>query len=99
VNRKTNTIIFILAATVFNIIITMICFLLLIILYSQILFSLLPDNSVAWALPVIFILAIVAAIFIYRALIKVFIKKVDMEKYFDPIFKRNPRANSPPRQP
>jgi len=87
-NKKANTIIFILAATVFNVLITMICFLLLIAIYSQFFFPILPQDSIAWALPVIFILAIVAAIFIYRALIKLLVKKVDMEKYFDPIFKR-----------
>jgi len=89
-NKKTNTIIFIIAATVFNIIITMICFLVILVLYSRFFFPRLPEESITWALPVIFVLSIVASIFIYRLVIKILMKKVDMEKYFDPIFSRRP---------
>ena len=87
-NKKTNTIIFMLAATVANIIITIVCFLVLLVLYSKIVFPLLPEESITWALPVMFVFSIIASIFIYRLLIKFMMKKVDMEKYFDPIFSR-----------
>ena len=92
-NKKRNTIIFLFAATVFNIIMTMLCFFALLVIYTRFLFSLLPEDSVAWALPVIFVLAIVASVFIYKFLIKVLMKKVEVEKYFDPIFnRRQPRG-------
>jgi len=94
-NKKRNTIIFMIGATVFNIILTVICFLIMLVFYSQVLFPRLPEESVGWALPVIFVLSIVASVFIYRALIKILMKKVDVEKYFDPIFNRRP---SPRRQ-
>ena len=81
-------------ATVFNIIMTMICFLAILVIYSRFFFPRLPEESIAWALPGTFVLAIVASIVIYRALIKILMKKVDMEKYFDPIFNRRP-----PRKP
>ena len=91
-SKKTNTLLFILAGTVFNIIITMSCFLILLIIYSKFLSGRIGESISAWVLPVFFIAAIVAAFFIYRLAVKIIIKKVDMDKYFDPIFgKRRPR--------
>ena len=87
-NKRVNTVVFIFAATVFNVIVTMACFLIMIVLYSQFLLPMLPEDSIAWALPVMFVFSIVAAIFIYRALIKLLAKKINVEKYFDPIFNR-----------
>ena len=83
-----------LGATVFNIIITTLCFLAMLVIYSYVFFPRLPEESIAWALPVIFVFSIAASILIYRAVIKLLMKKVDMEKYFDPIFSRRP----PPRR-
>ena len=94
-NKTTNTIIFILVATVFNVILTIACFLVLLVLYSQILFPILPEESVAWALPILFVLSIVASLIIYRLLIKLLMKKVDMDKYFNPIFTRRPLPRKP----
>ena len=90
-NKKANTVIFILVATVFNIVMTMLCFLALLLIYSRLLFPILPGESLAWALPSMFILSIVACIFIYRGIVKVLVKKVEMEKYFDPIFNGRPQ--------
>ena len=90
-NKKANTILFILAATVFNIIVTVLCFLVILVLYSRFLYSIFPEESVAWALPVIFIASIVASFFVYRIVVKLIMKKVDMDKYFDPIFSRRQR--------
>ena len=89
-NKKTNTLIFILVATVVNVILTIVCFLVLLLIYSQLIFPMLPEESVAWALPILFVLSIVASLIIYRLLIKLMMKKVDMDKYFDPIFGRRP---------
>ena len=84
-NKKTNTIWFILGATVFNILTTIICFVLLLVLYVKLN---LPESTVAWGFPLIFIGAIVLSFLIYRLVIKQVMKKVEMEKYFDPIFGR-----------
>ena len=85
-NKKTNTLLFILGGTVFNVLTTVLCFLLLLVLYSSVLASLLPENSGAWMIPIAFIASIVASFFIYRLAIKLLMKKIDIEKYFDPIF-------------
>ena len=87
-SKKTNTLLFILGWTVFNIIITVLSFFIFLVIYSRFLNGLLPESSAAWAIPIIFVVSIVASFFVYRLIIKVIMKKVDMEKYFDPIFGR-----------
>jgi len=87
-SKKTNTFLFIIGGTIFNIIVTVLCFALFLFAYSRFLFPYLPEDSGAWIIPLIFVLSITASLFIYRQVIKVFIEKVDMEKYFDPVFTR-----------
>ncbi|MDR1287154.1 MAG: leader peptide processing enzyme [Treponema sp.] len=90
-NKKANTLVFILGATVFNILVTVMCFVLLFVLYARFLASLLPENAAAWGFPVIFIAAIALSFIIYRVILKQLLRRVDVEKYFDPIFgKRRP---------
>ena len=94
-SKKTNTLLFILGGTVFNILVTIICFILFLLIYFKFLQPQLPENATGVALPVIFVLAIVVSFLVYRVVIKIVMKKVDMEKYFDPIF--GPRR--PQRKP
>jgi hypothetical protein len=85
-SKKTNTLWFILGATAFNILITIICFVALLVLYARFFIPILPESSAAWGFPVIFIGAIALSFVIYRLVLKQIMKKVDMEKHFDPIF-------------
>ena len=94
-SKKTNTFLFILAGTVFNILVTILCFVILLVVYGRFLQPILPESATGIALPIIFIAAIVASFLVYRLVIKIVMKKVDMEKYFDPIF--GPRR--PARKP
>jgi pilus assembly protein TadC len=87
-SKKTNTLWFILGATVFNILTTIICFILLLLVYARLLLPKLPESAAAWGLPIIFIGAIVLSFIFYRFILKQIMKKVDMEKHFDPIFGR-----------
>jgi phosphoglycerol transferase MdoB-like AlkP superfamily enzyme len=84
-NKKVNTILFILGATVFNIMITVLSFLLLLLLYSKLLLRFLPEEANAWSFPLIFIAAIVISFFVYKVALGFLLKKVNVEKYFDPI--------------
>jgi hypothetical protein len=84
-NKKVNTILFILGATVFNIIITVLSFLLLLLLYAKFLMRFLPEGAQAWSFPLIFISAIVASFFVYKTALGFLLKKINFEKYFDPI--------------
>ena len=86
-SKKTNTLWFVLGATVFNIITTMIIFILLFfVVYAQFLMPNLPDDAVSPALFISFFGAIVLSFILYRYILKYIMKKVDMEKHFDPIF-------------
>jgi len=87
-NKKLNTLLFVLAATLFNIIVTIVSFAVLFLLYAKFIMSLLPEFSQIWGLPVIFIIAIVISFFVYRFLLKYLMKKVRIEDYLDPIFKK-----------
>ena len=87
-SKKTNTLWFILGATAFNILTTLICFVLLLVIYVKLFVSHLPESAAAWGFPIIFIGAIVLSFVLYRFILKLVMKKIDMEKYFDPIFGR-----------
>ena len=87
-NKKIKTLLFILGATVFNIITTAVCFVILLVFYSRVLFSRLPEAVTAWMMPAFFIISIVVSFLVYRFAVKIMTKKVDMEKHFDPIFGR-----------
>jgi len=93
-SKKTNTLLFILGGTVFNIIITVLCFIVFLVIYSAVLLPVLPEDSAAWALPIIFVASIAVSFFVYRLAVNLVTKKIDMEKHFDPIFGRRP----PPRK-
>jgi uncharacterized Tic20 family protein len=91
-SKKTNTFLFLIGATVFNIIITIASFIVLIILYGRFLAPTLPAEAASWGLPIIFVASIALAFVIYRLAIKIMLKKVDAEKTFDPLFRpRRPK--------
>jgi hypothetical protein len=90
-NKKTNTLLFILGATVFNVIVTVGSFILLLLLFFKVMAPVLNDNAAALGLPLIFIAAIAIAFVLYRLVLKVLMKRIDVEKYFDPIFKPRKR--------
>jgi hypothetical protein len=87
-SKKTNTLWFILGATVFNLLVTVICFVALLLLYVRVLAPLFPDpeNAAAWGFPLVFIAAIVLSFVVYRVLLKQLTKRVNIDKHFDPIF-------------
>ena len=87
-SKKTNTLLFILGGTIFNVLITVISFLVFLLIYSKVLYGRINESSAAWVLPVLFIAAIVVSFLVYRLAIKIIMKKVNMEKHFDPIFKQ-----------
>lgn len=93
-NKKANTLLFVLGATVFNILITVASFMALLALYARLLMPVLPEAGQAWAFPLIFIAAIALSFLIYRFTLKFLMKKIAVEKYFDPIFggRRKPPA-------
>jgi hypothetical protein len=85
-SKKTNTLLFMLGATLFNILVTVLCFIGLLILYAKYIMQFVPESGQAWGFPIIFIAAIALSFVVYRLILKVLLKKVDIERYFDPIF-------------
>ena len=91
-NKKVNTFLFILGATVFNVLVAIICFFLLTFLYLTFIAHLLPEQGHVWSFTFIFLACIVLSILVYRFAVKFLLKKIDVEKYFDPIFIRKNRG-------
>jgi hypothetical protein len=85
-SKKTNTLWFILGATAFNILVTIVSFVVMLVLYSKYLLPALPEDSAAWGLPVIFIGSMVLSFVTYRVVLKQILKRVNMEKHFAPLF-------------
>ena len=95
VNKKLNTLLFILGATLFNILVTLLVLVLLIIIHAALANSL-PDAANAWAFPLIFIAAIASAFVAYRFALNKLTSKIKFEDYFDPIIRGGRRP--PPKK-
>lgn len=87
-NKKVNTVLFILGATVFNIIMMI----LILVLGLALISVFVGENLGAGAAQILFLLLFVASIagafFLYHRAVKLLSRKIDMEKYFHPIFTR-----------
>jgi uncharacterized membrane protein len=94
-NKRVNTLLFILGATVFNVLLYVLSFLLLMLLYSRVV-GFLPESFQQWGLIVILLLPIAVSFVLYRLILKVLLKKFDVDKYFAPLFggRRPPRKLS-----
>jgi hypothetical protein len=90
-SKKSNTLLFILGATVFNILVTIISFIVLMVLYAKVLAPAMPEQAASWSLPLIFIAAIALSFVVYRVVLKQVMKRVNVEDHFDPLF--GPRRN------
>ena len=83
--RKANTVLFIIGATLFNIIVTIACFLLFLVIYSVFFLSRFSDGIMPWIIPVFFIASLVTSLFIYRIVMKLIIKRIDIDKHLAPL--------------
>jgi hypothetical protein len=86
-NKKVNTVLFILGATIFNVLVIgilyFICYALLILVYNESMNSFIEIVFMG-----IMLGSIVGGFFIYRVVLKIISKKIDMDKYFEPLFSR-----------
>ena len=87
-NKKVNTVLFLLGATVFNLLIMFILIVLFLVLISAIFRDSLSPNVLSILMIVVFIGSIAASFFIYGRVVKWLSRKIDMEKYFLPLFRR-----------
>jgi hypothetical protein len=86
-NKKTNTILFILGATVVNIILMVALFTLLFVLFGIFLAPHMPGEAASIVILVLFFGSLVLTYFVYHRIVLLISKKIDMEKYFDPLFR------------
>ncbi|MDR0567936.1 MAG: leader peptide processing enzyme [Spirochaetaceae bacterium] len=85
-SKKTNTLLFVLCATVFQTLLTIIALAVLMLLYIKLLMPVLPESAAPWGLPILLVASLAVSFAVYRLILKQILKRVDMEKYFDPIF-------------
>ncbi len=90
-NKRVNTILFILVATLVNIVIMLAVFVLLFVLFGLFLAPHVPEAVTSILVLLIFVGSITLTYFIYHKLVQFISRKVDMEKYFDPLFGRRKR--------
>ncbi|SLM18905.1 hypothetical protein SPIRO4BDMA_50420 [uncultured spirochete] len=72
---------FVIGATVANILLMEICFVLLMLLYSAMLSKILPAEALIWAIAVAFILALLMSTLIYRRLLKLLRERYHLDEY------------------
>jgi len=86
-NKKVNTILFLIGMTAVNVLLIGISAFVLLFLYGRFFVQLMPEQTQS-IMPTILILAsIVIAFFSYRAIMQWVVKKVDLDKYLDPLFR------------
>ncbi len=87
-NKKANTVLFMLGATILNVLMMVVIFLALMLLYAWIV----PGGFATQAGQIIgivlFLVAIGLTYFLYHKMIKLISKKWNLDDYFDPIFSR-----------
>jgi len=86
-NKKLNYVLFLLATTAINIVIMGLLFFI-----PFVLIAIIFKKYIDTVLPILYIVMPLVSIFggflIYSKLYKIFRQKVDMEKYFEPLFKK-----------
>lgn len=90
-NKKVNTALFIIGASVLNIVLMVVFFLLALALLSLVLSENTEAGTAQIFMLLAFVLSIGATYGVYSLLIKFISNRVDMEKYFHPIFRSKPR--------
>jgi energy-coupling factor transporter transmembrane protein EcfT len=77
--KKPGMILFMLAATVFNIVITILCFLILMLIYTVFVVPHIPDNVSSYGFPIIFLASFFISFLAYQKALKLYLKKHPMK--------------------
>jgi len=87
-NKKLNTALFLIGATIANLLMIAIMWLVPTFLYMKFLAPFVSNNLTGLIEVVFFIAAILGTYWLYNAILGKIIAKIDMDKYFDPIFRK-----------
>lgn len=96
-NKKLNSVLFILGATLFNTIIAVISFAVFSILFYIYIVPIIAETGYQWGVVVVLIASIAVAMAVYRVVLKWLLNKVEIEKYFDPLFVSKYKKPKPPK--
>lgn len=89
-NKKLNTVLFVLGATVVNMVMMILLFLAGFLLYGAFLAPRLPPTVNSIALLILFIGSIIGTYVLYHRIMRYLSNKVNWDKYFSPLFGRGP---------
>lgn len=87
-NKKVNTVLFIIAATIFNVVVMVIIMTLGLALLSMLVGENMNPGMAQFLFLMLFVLSIAGAFGVYHLAIGLLSKRIDMEKHFHPIFRR-----------
>ncbi len=90
-NKRMNTVLFILAATVFNLAVIVALMLLSLLIVGLLSRGRLSPNLLSVLVLVFFLGSIVGAFLLYSWLVRKIARRVDMDKYFLPLFRPKKR--------
>lgn len=85
-NKRLNSILFIIAATIANIVVMMVLFLVLTLLYAQLLAPRLSPGTNQFVLLVLFVGSVIATYIIYHRVMKWASARYALEEHFVPLF-------------
>lgn len=85
-NRRLNTVLFVLGATVVNIVVMTLIFLVLLVLFARFVAPGLPTTVNQIMFLVIFLVSVVSAYVFYHQFMRYLGKRYDLAKYFGPLF-------------
>ncbi len=85
-NKKVNTLLFLAAASLYNIIIMIVIIVVLLFVVSRILPQHVSPAAASSIFIFVFILGIAGSFFIYHKTVRYLSTKIDMDRYFHPLF-------------
>lgn len=86
-NKKLNTVLFLLAASIYNIVVMILIIVLLLFIISRFITEQVSPGLTSGLFILIFILGIAGSFFIYHRTIKYLSTKIDFDKYFMPLIR------------
>lgn len=90
-NKRVNTVLFVVGASVVNVIIMLVLFLGLFVVFARFVAPSLSPGANQLIMVLIFVISIAATYFIYHRMVRWLSTKIEMDKYFDPIFGKRRR--------
>ncbi len=85
-NKKVNTLLFILGATVLNIVVMTVLFFIFLVLFARFVAPALPPGANQIILLVLFIAAVVVTYFLYHRFMRFLTTKYPLDEYMSPLF-------------